>query len=106
MNTSIGETWEDELEEVRNDSPNHIPIGLYHDLIDAIPDINNAFDWDGGGNGMIVDQAAGFNNDILFSLLQPNVNSPLDFITILLGSNWVNTTGNTQQDVQNLFNSY
>ncbi len=106
MNTSIGETWEELLERTRNDSPNHIPIGLYHDLIDAIPDINNAFDWDGGGNGMIVDQAAGFNNDILFSLLQPNVNSPLDFITILLGSNWVNATGNTQQDVQNLFNSY
>ncbi len=71
-NTSSGVTWRDELEEIRNDSPNHVPIGLHFDLFDNMPDVNNACDNEGGGCVPIVDNVAGFTNGQLCAVLDEN----------------------------------
>jgi hypothetical protein len=107
-NTSLfpaGRTWLDELEEIRNDSPNHVPIGLHFDLFDNMPDVNNACDREGGGCGPIVDNVAGFTNGQLFSVLDENTTDPGIYQTRIL---WdlLPGSGVMAADVNALFNSY
>jgi hypothetical protein len=54
------DTWQIILEELRNDSPNHVPIGLHFDLFNNMPDVNNACDREDGVCGPMVDHVAGF----------------------------------------------
>lgn len=90
------------LETTRNEEPDHIPIGFYHDLMDNIPDSVPACDENGGGCGMITDAASGFTNSQMFSKLTSATLSPLFFKTFLLQG----TSITTQTQVNNLFNSY
>ncbi len=79
--TSIN--YEQILETRRNESLNHIPIGLYNDLIDNSPDIVNACDANGNSCGVINDQVSGLTNAILFNLLDGTTTSPQIFINRL-----------------------
>ena len=100
--TSYYITVIERLERTRNESPNHIPIGFYHDLIDNVPDIVNACDVQGGGCGPINDQASGFTNSQMFGLLTSGTKSPLNFKDKLIQG----ASPATQTQVNNLFNSY
>jgi len=67
------------LEHTRNESPNHEPIGFYHDLVDNFPDAFDACDQEGGGCGPIDDQASGFTQAQMFGLLDAATTSPMIF---------------------------
>ena len=92
------------LEELRNDSPNHVPIGLHLDLFDNMPDANNACDRD-GGCGPIIDNVAGFANGQLFSLLDANTDDP-DIYPVRILNELLPGSGNMAADIDALFNSY
>ena len=106
VNTSSGVTWEDELEEIRNDSPNHVPIGLHFDLFDNQNDLNDACDRViGSGCGPIADNVDGFTNGELFSILDENTTDP-DIYQARVINDLLPGSGNTVADVNGLFNSY
>jgi hypothetical protein len=99
------QTWLTRLEELRNDSPNHVPIGLHFDLFDNMLDVNNACDREGGGCGPIIDNVAGFTNGQLFSLLDANTDDP-DIYRARILNELLPGSGNMAADVDALFNSY
>jgi len=101
-------SYQEYLEEVRNEELNHIPIGYYNDLIDGInlneiacedpwPPVNDC--------GIIVDGVEGFTNTQMFSVLDASVRSPADFTNDLI-LNHLGATPNTTQQVLDLFDSY
>ncbi|WP_282774815.1 hypothetical protein [Phaeodactylibacter xiamenensis] len=102
---ALANTWQTVLEETRNDSPNHVPIGLHFDLFDNMPDVNNACDRDGGGCGPIVDNVAGFTNGQLFSVLDENTTDPGIYQNRIL-NDLLPGSGVMAADVNALFNSY
>jgi hypothetical protein len=104
VNSSIGVTWEQELEEIRNDAPDHVPIGLHLDLFDTNVD-TTACDREGGGCGPIVDNVAGFTNGQLFSVLDENTVIPAIYRVRILNE-LLPGSGNTAANVDALFNSY
>lgn len=95
-NTSLGagNTWENEIEETRNLRFNFIPAGLHHDLVDNLVDPL----W------RVNDNVEGFSIQQLYSTLDGNTRS------IPIYRQKVNTflplTGDTQQEFNNLFDSY
>ncbi len=95
------------LEHQRNEVTDHIPIGFYHDLIDGININEIAGDgyWGQTNPGTIIDNISGLTNAQLFSLLNSNISSLLDFKNALNNSGYI-TGSNTTQKVNNLFNSY
>ncbi len=104
----IGYNYELFLEEQRNDSPDHIPIGYYHDLIDSrnggIPESTCDGQVTIGGCGLLVnDDVEGFSSGFLFSKLSPGVMSPQAFTNAIIQTN---PTSNSSQQINNLFNSY
>ena len=101
---SIGVLYITRLEETWNEEPNHIPIGLYHDLIDsgAEPISNNVF---GTGSTVVNDNVSGFTNHQMFQCLNSSTTSINDFRTVLI-NNYLSSTTNSQTDVNNLFLSY
>lgn len=100
------DTWQTELEETRNNTPNHVPIGLYHDLIDDVPDVNPACeDNDGTSCGPIVDNVSGFSNGEMFSLLTPFIDN-VDLFRLSVENNLLPGSGNTLADLDALFDSY
>lgn len=107
-NNSIAGNWEELLETTRNDTTNHIPIGLHHDLIDVanVLDINACDRTDIPQCGPVVDNVSGLSNGMLFSVLSPqvaNVNAYRErIINVLLPS----VPGITTQGIDDLFNSY
>lgn len=103
--TSIGITWERWLEETWNETTNHIPIGLYHDLADNSNDVNQACDQDGNGCAIIDDQVRGFTNQQMFSCLTNDITDPDAFIVRLI-ANHLAATPNTAIQVNNLFSQY
>jgi len=92
------------LERTWNEEQNHIPIGLYHDLIDggSEPTSTDVFD---NNSTNVIDDVSGFTNQQMFNCLTPgatNINNfRLNLITFYLAN-----TSNTQSDVNLLFNSY
>ena len=90
------------LERTRNESPNHIPIGVYHDLIDNINDVGQACDREGGGCGVINDAASSFTNAQMFSVLDGATTSPTVFRNRLSAA----STPIVVTQVNNLFSSY
>jgi len=114
-NNSINFDWDVRNETSRNETASHIPIGLYHDLIDANIDVNDACDRDqldrcpplGGGIccGPISDFVNGFTLSQMFSLLNSSTNSPSEFVS-KLKTQFLNQTNNTAQQVDDLFLSY
>jgi len=102
--TSINGTYIDRLERTWNESTNHIPIGLYHDLIDGGTEpISWNADW--SASTTVNDNVSGFTNQMLFNCLNANVSSINDFRTQLINTQLSNTS-NTQTNVIALFNSY
>ena len=111
-NTSIAAgTWERRLETVRNYAPNHIPIGLYHDLIDDANNLDfDVCDRNGPASppacgGVVVDGVSGFTNGQLFSILLPIVVN-MEIYRLLLINQLLGNTPNTLQQVNDLFDSY
>ncbi len=101
---SIGVLYIDRLERTWNEIPNHIPIGLYHDLIDGgIESISWNADW--SASTTVNDNVSGFTNQMMFNCLNANVSSINDFRTQLINTQLSNTS-NTQINVNALFNSY
>jgi len=109
-NTSTGQippNYIDLLENTRNEMTDHIPIGLYHDLIDGINTNEQAGDGDWGttNTGTINDNVSGLTNAQLFNLLDANTTSPTIFIQRVNSSGIVQFP-NTTSGINNLFNSY
>ncbi len=104
LQQSIGVLYIDRLERTWNEVPNHIPIGLYHDLIDGgtEPPSWNA-DW--SASTTVNDNVSGFTNQMMFNCMNANVSSINDFRTQLINTQLSNTS-NTQTNVNALFNSY
>jgi hypothetical protein len=109
--TSIGVTWGFRLETTRNHAPNHIPIGLYHDLIDDANNLDlNVCDRNGPASppacgGVVADEVRGFTNGQLFSILLPVV-VDIETYRLLLINQLLGNTPNTLQQVNGLFDSY
>ena len=95
------------LEHVKNETQNHIPIGLYYDLIDGIntTEIAGDGDWGTTNTGTINDNVSGLTNAQLFNLLDANTTSPTIFIQRVNSSGIVQFP-NTTSGINNLFNSY
>ncbi|MCO6489472.1 MAG: hypothetical protein J5I98_13690 [Phaeodactylibacter sp.] len=105
-NNSVGgiDTWETLLERTRNNTPNHVPIGLHLDLVDPAVGLEPFLaceDNDGTSCGPILDNVAGFTNAQLFSVLDAATSTPEEYririINDLLG---------IPAQVNDLFNSY
>ncbi len=106
--------WGLTLEDMHNETLNHIPTGLHNDLLDNTPwetnswDSDDPFFGDNGGVGVhfpIDDQVDGFTNQQLFYSLNANVTT-IDQYRIWLNNNYTISSGNTVADVNDLFNSY
>lgn len=89
-------TWLELLEGDRNESPNHIPEGLYHDLID-----NTNINEPAG----VTDNVSGFTNENCFSCMTSDIRSIEEFRQCLV-ENHLTGSGNTLADLIILFNSY
>ncbi|GJM35675.1 MAG: hypothetical protein DHS20C18_46760 [Saprospiraceae bacterium] len=105
-------SWEDQLERTWNESQNHIPVGLYHDLVDvgessfisggiSVTACNQA----DSGCTTIADQVSGFSNVQMFSCLTPLTFTIEQFRDCLI-TNHLGSTSNTAAQVNTLFNSY
>ncbi len=104
LETSINGTWLQLLDKTWNESPDHIPIGLYLDLIDTGAE-TNSFNQTSPESTMVVDNVSGFTNEQLFSSLTLSTIT-VDQFRIKLINNHLNSTGNTIQQLNDLFNSY
>ena len=104
-NTSIGNiTYLRQLEETWNEFDNHIPIGVYLDLIDngveplSINEHNS-------GSTTVIDNVSGFSNQQMYNCLNVNITNINDFKQLLI-NDYLNSTSNTSSEVNDLFNSY
>lgn len=106
---SIPFDWLIRLERTKNEDPNHIPIGLYHDLSDSenMDDLNSAFppcDQDEQTVCSVVDDfVTGINIGHMFIRLDGTTTTPRQFIDKV---KLQIPTGNSQQAIENLFLSY
>lgn len=102
--TPAGQTWERELEETWNEWADHIPIGLFHDLIDdgTEPLSTNQQE---AGSTTVVDNVSGFENG-QFNVCLGLHNSSIAELQLCLLTFFIDDTGNMQQDVEDLFDSY
>ncbi|MEL7249613.1 MAG: hypothetical protein AAFO03_14390 [Bacteroidota bacterium] len=103
-NTNFG-TWENKLEEVRNESQDHVPIGLYNDLIDAnanfVEFVRNEND-PPFVSETLQDAVNGYTNTQLFSFLTVGVRSINDFQQLVRND----PSGNFVGDIDLLFSDY
>ena len=89
-------SWLGLLERDINEEPNHIPEGLYHDLVDNTND---------GDPDEITDNVSGFTNQQLFSCMTSDVRSIEAFRTCLI-NNHLAGSGNSLTQLDELFDSY
>ena len=91
------------LEGSRNEALNHVPTGLYHDLIDTEADFFDACDRGPSTEcGPINDRVSEFNNQLLFKQLDATTTSPQELQTRLLNG----ASTDLQARIINLFESY
>jgi hypothetical protein len=102
--TSISGTYINKLERTWNEVPNHISIGLYHDLIDSGTEPISWND-DNSASTTVNDNVSGFSNHMIFNCLDANTTSISNFQTQLINTQLSNTS-NALIDVNQLFNSY
>jgi hypothetical protein len=101
---SIGINWLMRLDLTRNDSPNHVPIGIHLDLFDNMePPLS--FDREGGGSGLVVDNVTGLTNGQLFSVLDAATDDPQVYRQRII-NDLLPGSGIAVGDVDALFNSY
>lgn len=100
-------TWEHQLERLWNEKPNHIPIGLHHDLVDVGEPFGPfSCDQDAPTHcSSISDVVDGFTRSQMFSCLTSGTDRIEDYQNCLI-SNHLSSTGNNVSQVDNLFNSY
>ena len=109
---SVQNNWEVNLEQTWNEVPNHIPIGLHHDLIDEGEDTFRV----GGltvsacnqlsfGCTLVDDRVNGFSNSQLFQSLSQSVTTVQQYRQQLISNHLSNTT-NTLEELTALFSSY
>lgn len=95
--------FDDRLEETRNATLHHIPIGLYHDLSDThLDDVQACDDNFPPDCGVIDDQISGFTYATQFGKFSSSVTSPEEFITKMKAGQ----TASTASKIDLLFNSY
>lgn len=98
-------SWGEELETYWNESTNHIPGGLFHDLIDTGEPTTSSNENDPSQTTTVVDNVSGFTHFELYQTLGDLPYSVGQYQTDL-GNRHPNWKGNTAADVNNLFNSY
>jgi len=110
-NNSVPGNWNTQLERTWNEVPNHVPIGLHHDLVDAAigSEVPNPCDAD-VMNGIpncttMIDNVDGFTISQLFSSLNSDVKNPGQYFDELI-DNHLGSTTNTQAEVGQLFLNY
>ncbi len=109
--TSIGRTWESLVERTWNETPNHIPIGLHHDLVDIgeppldPSTMNTACNQKEAGCAVINDDVSGFSNAQMFSCLTYSTSS-IDEYQDCMRVKYLGSTSNNTTDFDNLYNSY
>ncbi len=96
--------WHDYIEHTWNESPNHIPIGLHHDLLDIgepVVSYNSLPPW--ATTNSINDNISGVSISSMFQAMNSQTKSIQDYQDYIrqnsLGANSIN-------DLNNLFNSY
>ncbi len=96
QNTSFSDffSWLDLLEFDINESTNHIPEGLYHDLKDNT-----------NVNDFVTDNVSGFTEQQIFSGFTSDIRSVEEFRVYLI-NNHLDGSGNTLVQLNDLFNSY
>lgn len=109
---SINFDWQVIEERTWNEYTNHIPVGLYNDLIDITEatftasgttvSACNAYE---SGCTMITDEVSGFTNDQMFSCLSSSTDNIVEFKNCLI-ANHLGSTANSVAQVNALFNSY
>lgn len=106
------QSWNQRLEETWNESFNHIPIGLYHDLADVGEPVRtvggitfSACNQDGSGCTVIDDPVSDFTLRQMFLCLTPAVTTVDQFRQNLI-ANHLTATSNTEAQVNTLFNQY
>ena len=109
---SVPNNWEVILERTWNEVPNHIPIGLHHDLIDiGEPTFRvnrvtvSACNLRSPGWTLIDDRVDGFSNSQLFQSLGRSVTTVQQYRQQLI-SNYLGSTTNTLEELNALFSSY
>ncbi|MBC6996470.1 hypothetical protein QWY85_02895 [Neolewinella lacunae] len=114
-NTSVVLSWELEHEDVRNEKENHIPIGIFNDLIDGINLSENVYDEDDfilDSNGFIVsvprtplrdNVTGGYTNQFFAQTMNSSVFTPDILRQRCISSLPVNVT---TADVNDLFSEY
>ena len=101
---SVFTDWNDRAEHTWNETPNHIPIGLHHDLTDIGEmgiSYNQADPW--ATTNSISDNVSGITINTMYQALNSNTNSINDYKNYIITNSLGN---NTSSDVNNLFNSY
>jgi hypothetical protein len=97
--------WLNQIEDLRNETENHIPIGVYYDLVDSNQGSPFEFvcDEDNPSRcGTITDRVNGFTNAELFSKLNTNITSVDAFQQAIS----VGQPSNAVTNIQILFDSY
>lgn len=109
---SIPNDWLITLERTRDETISHVPVGLYHDLVDIGEPTYisggatvSACNQDGTGCIIIPDAVSGFTNAQMFSCLTSGTFTVNDFRGCLI-TNHLPSTGNTAAAVLTLFGSY
>ncbi len=100
-------SWLELLEQSRNESLNHIPVGYYNDLSDGI-DLNEEVGDTFRANrnrGSLRDAVEGFTYAQMFQCLTDLTLNPGIFTDKLI-HDFLNTTNNTEADVRALFDEY
>jgi len=108
--------WMEYHERIRNETDNHIPIGIYHDLTDNVHDIlqgcdkptelnstQTAYIWTECGS--IDDDISGITNAQIFSQLTNQVSTIEIFYDNVL-NNILPGSGNSPEDLNDLIESY
>ncbi|MDR9443017.1 MAG: hypothetical protein RI842_09880, partial [Schleiferiaceae bacterium] len=102
---SIGGNWEAEVETYWNESTNHIPGGLFHDLKDTGEQGLSFSGENPPQTTTVVDNVSGFTHFELYQTLGDLPYSVGQYQTDL-GNRHPNWKGNTAAEVNDLFNSY
>lgn len=106
-------TWETRLERAWNETNNHVPVGLYHDLVDDEEKLFSrggawvtACDiYDPYNCTVIDDRVESFSIAQMFSCLVPGIGDIPAFKSLLVNQH-LGSTSNTSEQVNALFNSY
>jgi hypothetical protein len=97
-------TWQEEIERYWNETTNHIPGGLYNDLIDNGEGETSENEF-GGGSLFVTDNVDGFNNFDLFQTLGDEAQNIGQYQNDL-DARFPSLRGNSVNAVNDLFSDY